>query len=195
MCRETEARLRALEDREEIRDLVMRYLLAIDDRDFRRLGDLFSEGCALRSPAEGVEVHGRESIVDFFRTVLAGYGPTMHVVHRHLVELVADDRATGVATAHAELSIDGTTYCVALRYYDEYARIEGGWRFADRCYALIYAVPFDQLATALGERLRVMWPGEEPAAAVVPETLETWRIFTRASAGSAPSPDESGDHV
>ena len=191
MRSDTEARLRALEDREEIRDLVMRYLLAIDDRDFRRFGDLFSEGCVLRSPAEGVEVHGREAIVDFFRTVLAGYGPTMHVVHRHLVTLEAEDRATGVATAHAELSITGTTYCVALRYYDKYARIEGAWRFADRRYALIYAAPFDRLATALGERIRVRWPGEEPAAAVLPETLETWQSF----AGSAPTPDESGDHV
>ena len=117
----------------------------------------------------------------------------MHVVHRHPRD--AGGRGPchrGRRRTSRSSSITGTTYCVALRYYDESARIEGAWRFADRRYALIYAAPFDRLATPLGG---VSVCGGRVQSRLPPsseETLETWQAFF---AGSAPTPDESGDHV
>jgi hypothetical protein len=53
----------------------------------------------------------------------------------------------------------------AIRYYDDYEREEGAWRFANRTLKFAYAVPVSELGDSLTDDLPVRWPGADPAPA------------------------------
>jgi hypothetical protein len=149
--------LRRLEDRQELRDLTLRYCRAIDDSDWTALRGLF---------ADQAEVHGApggDETVDQLRSIRSTYGRTIHTAHGQLVEFTDDDHATGLVSAHAELDIKGETVVCAMRYYDDYVREAAGWRFARRQIKVVYALPWPRMAGALTEELPVHWPGTDAA--------------------------------
>ena len=142
--------LRRLLDRQELRDLTLRYCRAIDDSDWAALRALFGSG-------------GDET-VDQLRAIRSTYGRTIHTAHGQLVEFTDDDHATGMVPAHAELDIQGETVICAMRYYDDYAREAGEWRFARRQIKFAYALPWPRMDGALTQDLPVHWPGTVAAA-------------------------------
>ena len=162
MEKDLEARLRRLEDRAELGELVARYALAVDDRDFETLAMLFTRGCVFDN-VKGVE-QGRERVVAYYRERLAEFGPSYHIPHMQTLDFSGPDAASGTVMAHAELAIDGVTYAVALRYLDHYLREEGRWRFQERKVRQLYAMPLAELPGGLAQALRKRWPGTEPAA-------------------------------
>jgi hypothetical protein len=161
-----EQRLRAVEDRLAIGELVARYGHAVDDRDFETLGRLFASD-AFVEHALGRST-GRAAVLDFYRERLGGFGPTYHYPHSLVVELLSADEASGVVAAHAELAIGGETVVAGFRYHDRYVREDGAWRFRERVIRFLYVVPLAELPRALGEELRKRWPGTEPAPADLP---------------------------
>jgi hypothetical protein len=148
--------VRRLQDRQELRDLTLRYCRAIDDSDWVALRELFTDEA--RAGAAG----GDET-VQRLRSIRSTYGRTIHTAHGQLVEFTDDDHATGMVPSHAELDIKGETVVCAMRYYDDYVREAGGWRFARRDIAFVYALPWPRLAGALTDELPVHWPGTEAA--------------------------------
>ena len=118
-------------DREELRDLVVRYASAVDRCEFETIGSLFTLGGVIVTP-QG-ERRGRDQIVAAMRG-LARYRATFH--------LVGQSRFWEDGPAAA-----GETYCVAhhfaagseavgdhvmfIRYLDTFAH-DGEWRFALR---------------------------------------------------------------
>jgi hypothetical protein len=142
--------LRRLQDRQELRDLSLRYCLAIDDSDWDALRALYGPG--------------RDETVDQLRSIRSTYGRTIHTAHGQLVEFTDDDHATGIVPAHAELDIAGETVICAMRYYDDYVREAGGWRFAQRQIKFSYALPWARMDGALTGDLPVHWPGTSAAA-------------------------------
>jgi uncharacterized protein (TIGR02246 family) len=174
------ARLERMEGRAEIHDLVTRYGLAIDDRDFDALGDLFAVDGVFDNGVVGKRVEGRKEVISFYRQTLAPpRGPTFHYANTHLVDFADDDRnrADGVVTAHAELAMGGKTVLIALRYLDAYVQEDGRWRFLERRLRFLYAMSLEELKTGLAESKRLRWPGREQWEADLPETLDTWRRF------------------
>lgn len=155
-------RLQEIEDRAELNDLVSRYAIAVDDRNFDSLSSLFSFSCIFRS-VEGVS-NGRDSVIDYYKKRMAQFGPTYHIPHWQLILELEDEFARGVVLAHAELAIDDVTYIVALRYLDSYVHENGAWCFQEREVSQLYALPLNDLPEAFCRPLRKQWPGTEPAS-------------------------------
>jgi hypothetical protein len=149
--------VRRLQDRQELRDLTLRYCRAIDDSDWAALRELYTD-----ADRDGASVG--DQTVERLRSVRSAYGRTIHTAHGQLVEFTGDDHATGMVPAHAELDIKGETVLCAMRYYDDYVREARGWRFARRDLRFVYALPWPRLAGALTGERPVHWPGAEAAA-------------------------------
>jgi hypothetical protein len=63
---------------------------------------------------------------------------------------------------------------ISLRYLDHYVRGDHGWMFASRRILFRYVLPFDEVATGIGEPMRVRWPGQAPQQADLPDRLQTY---------------------
>ncbi|MCP3973548.1 MAG: nuclear transport factor 2 family protein [bacterium] len=162
-------RLQALEDRAEITQLVARYGPAVDDHAFDDLAELYTHDAVFDSV--GGRIEGREAVIDYYRERGDVYGASYHYPHSVEIHLDGPDRAHGVVCAHAELSIGGETHWVAVRYHDTYHRDGGAWRFHERDVKLLYVLNGADLATGLGDRARVRWPGTNPAIATLGSDL------------------------
>lgn len=160
-----QARLQRLEDREEIRELIARYGRAVDDRDWESLAAQYTPD-AIFDSALGRSV-GVAAIIEYYKERTSAYVASYHYPHSSEIVFDDDDRARGVVCAHAELTIEGDTVMVALRYQDDYRRVDGRWRFHERNTNLLYVLKLAELPTGLADRLRVRWPGTDPAVAEV----------------------------
>ena len=148
-------RIDRLESREEIRALLVRYGLAVDDRDYDALGSLFTTDAVLRQASGAVKGEG-PGVLQYFVDHLPELGPTNHFVHGEVVEFddVDPDLATGVVTAHAEVLRQGVPMVTAMRYLDTFRRVEGVWRFAERVQTYMYFLDVREYADHFGSRLR-----------------------------------------
>lgn len=166
-----------LEDRAELRELVTRYGLAVDDRDIGTLASLFTAAARFRSRDGVMNAVGRDAVLEQFRARFSALGPTNHVAHEQICTFGHDRNcATGVVTSHAEVWRHGRAYIAALRYEDGYRREDGRWRFNDRLLSFFYYLPVDEYAKALGVPLRVRVYGDERPADF-PEALPSWRTY------------------
>jgi hypothetical protein len=166
-----ESRIRRLEDREEIRDLAVRYGLAVDERDFSTIKTLFTPDGRLRTAAGVIKGQGANEVVAYFERHMNDLGPTNHFVHGHLVEHDPDDPnlAKGIVASHAEMWRNGLPMITAMRYLDTYRRFEGSWRFEERIQSYMYFVDVRDYPEALGSRLRMRAKMGKPEPADWPE--------------------------
>lgn len=170
-----QARIRRLEDRAELEELVAVYGRRIDDRDVDGIAALYTAD-AMFDSTDG-PITGRDAVIAYYRRQLDRYGMTYHYPHSHTIEFTGPDTATGVVSAHAELAIIPTPFVVALRYLDEYRREDARWKFVSRRALQLYAAPLAELPEVLAGTLRRRWPGTEPAAADLPESLPSWQAY------------------
>lgn len=171
--------VKRIDDRQQLTELLSRYGTAVDDRDFDTLGALFAEDGEFRG------VKGREAVIDFYRLRTADYtASTHHAVTCHF-DFDSDDSARGVVNGEAELCIGGKTIRIVLRYLDTYTRTPGRWVFQQRVVLFRYVLPFDAVADGLADPMRVRWPGTQPQAADLPDTLATF-IANRGTKAAAP---------
>ncbi len=143
------ARIRRLEIRAELSDLVARYGLLLDARDWDGAADSFAEAGVLGF--HGGEVAGREALRRFYATRVGAFEFTFHYPHAPVFEITGEDRATGTVTGHAEHGTDGTCLLAAVRYEDEYVLEEGRWRFASRRIHSRYFLDWPEFATSFRE--------------------------------------------
>ena len=175
-----ERRIRRLEDRTEIGELIARYGLAMDNRDMAEIEAIFTPDAVLRSRDGVMNAVGRDAIVQLYRGRFTVLGPSNHFTHDRIVAFDAqdDDLARGVVVSHAEMNRKGQGMIAAIRYADVYRRQAGAWRFAERELSFMYYVAaaeyVDALGTGLAKRMRAY---EEPRAADWPEGLDSWRKF------------------
>ncbi len=172
-------RIAQLEAREEIRELVARYGMAVDDRDVSALADMFTSDAKFALADGMVANQGRQAVIDFYTERMAAFGPTYHYPHSHVIEFDPDRPgfATGMVNAHAELALDGRTLMTALRYFDEYRVEDGRWRFVERKVAMIYYMDMASLVDGgLSESDRKRYFGTV-GPSELPESLDTWQEF------------------
>lgn len=150
-----ERKLRRLEDREAIRELVARYGFVIDDRDMEGIGELFHPDARFRSRDGGLDAQGREAVLDQFRDRFSVLGITNHFTHDQIITFENDDRARGLVNSHAEVVYKGKAMLAALRYSDIYVRDKGKWVFSDRLLSFAYYVPVEDYARVVtaGDRI------------------------------------------
>jgi hypothetical protein len=154
-----EERLRRLEDRQELADLVVRYFNACDEQDFDAVAETFA------TDGEMGEGYGRDQVAELIREDRSLMGPTIHSPDSMLFTFTDDDHASGVIAAHCELSRGGRTLYGAMRYLDTYVRERGTWRIATREVRMIHVGGWDEVGDSLSGEAPVRWPGEPPAAA------------------------------
>lgn len=125
------------EDRSAVTDLIYRYAELIDAGDFDGVGALL--GRAEFGGAKTPTMTGAKNIAGLFAMTTRRFPPegtprTRHLVLNLIVE-IADD---STATARSTFCVVQATDRVALqpivvgRYYDRFARDEGGWHFTER---------------------------------------------------------------
>jgi len=160
--------------RHEIENLIARYCMACDDRDIVTLMSLFTED-AYFGADKGGDATGHKAVYEQYRLRLGAMGPTYHWTHDRLIEPDPSDvnKATGVILGHCEVSIAGVGYVGALRYYDQYRRVNGEWKFARRGIKFLYFTQADQMASALTKPDRV-WRYDKVEQADIPEQMPTW---------------------
>jgi hypothetical protein len=138
-----EARLRRLEDLEQIRQLFVEYKMVLDKQDFAAYGALFAaDGEFIATPAQGLQrakgPAAIQALVEAMPGSLLGSAPgaDFHVVVNPLIELdTADpDRAQAQVTwLYVVRCDDGAPALCKLGHYDDQLIREAGrWRFLRR---------------------------------------------------------------
>ena len=141
---DTGSLLQSLVAKDEIRELVVRYGLGVDGKDPVELKSIFTDDIKFHAANGEFEFQGSDDLVDFFMTQVAAVNRnSLHVTHGHIIDLDPNhpDHASGVLFGHAELiphDPDGGSKLAALRYDDEYRRVDGKWRFSERCLSFFY---------------------------------------------------------
>lgn len=167
-----------LSARHEIENLITRYCIACDDRRIDDLLALFTED-AYFGAQDGV--HGKcgsDGVRDHFVGALAAMGPSYHWSHDRLIEVDPADatKATGTVLGHFESSANGVGYVAAIRYNDQYRRVDGQWKFARRGYQFLYFLPAQDYGKALTLEKRV-WRYGAWQLPDLPEPLDSWKQF------------------
>ena len=175
-----EHRIDRLESRFAIEELVTAYCEACDEHDIPRLAALFAEDAVYGSPSGVLRSTGREEITAMFIRAFRVRGPGYHWTHDLVVSFdEADaDLATGTVASHAETSVNGVASIAAMKYDDEYRRLDGRWLFSRRAIRFLYYVPADQYLNALKTGKRLCFEGTW-SEADYPEALPSWQEFER----------------
>jgi hypothetical protein len=128
-------------DRLAIRELVEAYAHCADRRDAKGQMALFTTDTHFvvymnaKDTKPSQDLHSREALAAVFAD-LNKYDTTMHFVGQSTILTLSDDRATGEAyTLAHHLTIDGgkrSLMIAALRYSDQFVKIDGTWLFAER---------------------------------------------------------------
>lgn len=130
--------LRALADREEIRELLHRCSELVDLGEFAAVAQLFAHA-TLTAAGTDVRVSGAAEIEAVQQDAFRDYDGalrTKHLVTNTIVEL-ADDGATASARScfvvfQAVPDEFPLAPIMAGRYHDSFERADGGWRFTAR---------------------------------------------------------------
>jgi hypothetical protein len=147
-----EARVRRLDDIEEIRALRLRYHQWINENRPADIPALFTEDAELDFGYLG-RTRGRAKITKFFLALPVLLDFVKQFVHNHAVE-IDGDRATATSYLEAKSVSKGTAYRVAGRYDDVCVRTPAGWRFASMKFEPYFTTPFDQ-SWAQGDLLQM----------------------------------------
>lgn len=156
-----ERRLRELEDRAAINDLVVRYFLAVDSDDIDEIGRVFAENATFGISGEVVAV-GRQKILDYLVAARNAMGLTVHTPDYVLQTRADSETVKGVVGAHLELVLGGKAVFGAVRYEDEYKQDGRAWMIRRRDMRTIHIAPWDQVSSVFSSDRPVRWPGVDP---------------------------------
>ncbi|GAY15154.1 nuclear transport factor 2 family protein [Mycobacterium sp. shizuoka-1] len=129
-----EERLQSLIDKDEIRELALRYCRGVDRKDPALLRSLYTR--------DGIDNHANifrgsaSEYVDFLESTFQFIQIGAHYVCNHLIELDGDQASGEVYALGYHILPTGqgspTESFVGVRYLDHYRREDGEWRFATR---------------------------------------------------------------
>jgi ketosteroid isomerase-like protein len=134
--------LRALVDRDAIRDLARRYAHYVWQNDLDALVALFAEDGEM-DPGIRPPIRGRAALAEGFRQMLMGGSVFRPFVQQHVVDLDGD-QATGACYVDLRADVEGKSMIGAGWYDDRYVRTADGWRFGYRKIVLSFFVPLSE---------------------------------------------------
>ena len=137
-----EETLAELVDREEIRDLPMRYCDCVWRGDVAGIVDLFAaDGSFTVKTSDSESINkGREALLKKYSEDLRRLTPRPYI-HNHVVELGYYGRATGRCYVELRSAGRNMEWIGTGHYLDEYVKMGEHWKFASRYFT---AVRFDQ---------------------------------------------------
>jgi ketosteroid isomerase-like protein len=128
----TDARLRGLEDREQIRQLFVEYAAFLDAGDHAGYASLFaSDGVLAAQLGEAVGPMAIEELLDatLSPAVRATFPPAVHVMNNQRIDIEGDTATTSVLWFYLTTDDDGSPVVLqAGRYEDDLVREEGRWK-------------------------------------------------------------------
>ncbi|MGH7914787.1 MAG: nuclear transport factor 2 family protein [Candidatus Binataceae bacterium] len=136
-----EETLAELVDREEIRDLPVRYCDCVWRGDVAGIVDLFSAdgSFTVKTPDRENVNKGREALLKTYAEGLRNLTPRPYI-HNHVVELGYYGRATGRCYVELRNASRDMEWIGTGHYLDEYVKVGDHWKFASRYFT---AVRFD----------------------------------------------------
>ncbi len=135
----------AVEDTLAIQELIARYPLVVDGRNWDGLDTLFTPDARIDFSAFGGPVADPPAIKRFLADSLAIFERTQHMMGLPHITLDGD-RASARTSCNNPMVLpngDGTTsvWLIGLWYDDEFVRTPDGWRFSarkqERCYSVV----------------------------------------------------------
>jgi len=142
-------RMRRLEARAALSDLVGRYGQLLDARNWDGVAEEFSRDGSLS--VVGQTATGRTALKEMFVARLGGFEFTFHYPHSQVFEIVDDEHATGTVSGHAEHGANGVCLLAGVRYADEYGLEDGRWRIASRAVDIRYFLSWSEFAESFHE--------------------------------------------
>lgn len=133
-------------DRLDIMEVVGRYALAADTRDWSLLDRTFVRDAT--GDFSRYRMTGRDKIRDMMRAHLDGCGTTQHLLGNYRIEVDGDSaRCTSLIRAfHAGAgSRHGVTYELFGEYSDELVRTKKGWRIRHRTMRIFHETGDDSI--------------------------------------------------
>lgn len=170
LLNEIRDRLDRIESRDEIRQLVSKYALALDMRDMDAMANLFVPDVAVGSKGRGRQVL-RDWLDDTMRRQFDG---TSHHVGTQIIEFVDADSAVGIVYSKNEHETGPEWVIMQMMYYDHYVRTGGRWLFRRRQPLYWYATDLNR--PPIGER-KMRWPGREPYHGAFHDLFPSWSTF------------------
>lgn len=131
MNEDLEARIRLIEDREEIRTLLADYCWYATKAEWEKLVGLFTEDGVLNIQLPGGGERnwaGREAILQSVSTLNL---PVIPLLHNEVIR-VNGDQAESRCTMHTPLGPDPSSNGFVGHYQDRLRRVAGQWRFEAR---------------------------------------------------------------
>lgn len=173
-------RLERIEARDEIRQLISKYSLALDMRDMDALAGLFVPDVRV-----GTGKTGREAFRAWIdETMRRQFDGTSHHVGTTIIELAGPDDAVGVVYSKNEHEAGPEWVIMQMMYYDRYRRVDGRWLFARRQPLYWYATDLNK--PPIGSR-KMRWPGREPYEGSFHALFPSWKEYwERGEPGDGP---------
>lgn len=179
-----EARLDRLEAESQIRQLIARYCIEIDNRALDKVAALFTEDAVVKSADGVMNAKGVENVIEQYRGRFTVLGAGAHYMHDISIDELGETEARGRVSGHAELWRKGQMMVAGLRYNDAYRKTGAGWRFAEREICYLYYVPLKDYPGILGTPNR-NHAYDTPAPADFPEKLPSWKAYDTEVAAKA----------
>src|SRR5262245_32389151 len=161
-------RLQRIEDILEIQQLPIRYAIAVDQRDVDSWLELFVPDVSL-----GRHGVGRDALRQMITPMLRSFYRSIHHITGHRIDLVDGTHATGSVYCRAEHEVSDRWIVIALRYDDEYRKVDGRWHFARRIDKHWYEADLVERPQQVGFN---GWT-EVPARPRLPEASPSWAAF------------------
>lgn len=130
----TATRVDALAAAERAREATWRYATAVDSLDFDLLADAFTTDAVLTT-SKGSR-HGRDTVVDYYRTALAAPVDRRHFLVNQHVDVTGPDEATVTSSFLYTYAGPDTSILGWGRYVDVVRPEDGTWRIASKTIAV-----------------------------------------------------------
>jgi 3-phenylpropionate/cinnamic acid dioxygenase small subunit len=163
-----ERRIGRIEDTLEIQQLAVRYALATDDRDVDSWVELFVPDVAV-----GRGQVGREALRAVITPQLRLFYRSIHMIVGHRIELLDEQTARGAVYCRAEHEVGQRWIVVAIRYDDDYQKVNGHWHFARRRDRHWYEADVVEQPQSVGFG---SWDGAPPRPRL-PQASTAWTSF------------------
>src|SRR5262245_46099413 len=163
--------LEELVARDRIRQLALRYALAVDGNDRDGIAELFVEDVD-----NGRYGPGREGVKTFYDHVLRQFHCSMHLVGNHVIDFDDADHAHGVVYCRAQHHVLDPEHWFdhALAYWDTYERVGGEWLFRRRSLKSWYR---QEIGHPEHENVRVVSDPATAGSMRGPQMPETFASF------------------
>jgi hypothetical protein len=137
-----EETLAELIDREEIRDLPLRYCDCVWRNDVAGVVDLFAAdgSFTVKTPDSESINKGREALLRKFTEDLRELTPRPYI-HNHVIELGYYGRATGRCYLEVRSEKRNMQLIRTGHYLDEYVKVGDRWKFAARYFTAVGSAP------------------------------------------------------